>query len=262
MNRRVALVSVTAHRGVSRHAPENTLAAIQMAIEICADFAEIDIHLTSDGIPVLVHDEDFQRLAADPRRPGEMTLEQVRKLDVGARFNPSFAGERVPTLEEVIDLARGKLKLNIELKPTKSDREQLAAAVAELIHAKQFEADCFVTSLDRKSVQEVRRRNPKLRTGAIVSAAVGDIARLDVDVLSVRTGLITETMLDRAHAAGRQVHAWTVDDPTEMARLIDRCVDGIITNDPAAAIAIRLERESLPRWQILVLGLQSRLRSR
>jgi glycerophosphoryl diester phosphodiesterase len=255
-------VWITAHRGASREAPENSLSAIRRAIELGADYAEIDVHVTRDGVPVLVHDEDFQRLAGDARRPGEMTLEELRRIDIGTRFGAAFAGERVATLGEAIDASRGKIKLNIELKPTKIDRDALARAVAVLIHDRQFERDCFVTSLDREAVEIARGSNPDLRTGAIVSAAVGDITRLKVDVLSVRTALVTDLLLDRAHAARREVHAWTIDDPALMGRLIDRGVDGIITNEPSAAMQIRSEREGLPVWQRLVLSLQSRLSRR
>jgi glycerophosphoryl diester phosphodiesterase len=251
--------SITAHRGASREAPENSLSAIRRAIELGADFAEIDVHMTADGVPIVVHDEDFQRLAGDPRRPGGMTLEQVRRLDIGSKFDRKFAGERVPTLEEAIDAARGRIKLNIELKPTAADRAQLARAVAKLIRDKQFEKDCFVTSLDREAVAIAYRENGRLRTGAIVSAAIGDVTRLEVDVLSVRTGLISDLLIDRAHTAGREVHAWTVDDPGEMGRLFDRGVDGIITNDPATARALRSGRDELPVWKRLALSLQSRL---
>ena len=255
-------VSITAHRGASREAPENSLSALRRAIELKADYAEIDVHITADGVPIVVHDEDFQRLAGDARRPGEMTLEQVRGIDIGSRFDHAFAGERVATLGEAIDTVRDKIKLNIELKPTKTDRDQLARAVAKLIRDKQFENDCFVTSLDRQAVEIAHRQNSRLRTGAIVSAAVGDVTRLDVQVLSIRTGLITDVLLERARGAGREVHAWTIDDPAVMGRLIDRGVDGIITNDPAAAVAVRSEREALPIWQRLVLRLQSRLSQR
>jgi glycerophosphoryl diester phosphodiesterase len=226
------------------------------------DYAEIDVHLTADAVPILVHDEDFQRLAGDPRKPGELTLKQIRLLDVGSRFDRAFAGEPVTTLAEAIEAVRGRIKLNIELKPTKSDRQRLARAVAEMIRARAFEADCFVTSLDRQAVEAAHRQNPRLRTGAIISAAVGDIARLDVAVLSVRTGLVTDALLDEAHAGGREVHVWTVDDPAAMARLIDRGVDGIITNEPALALSVRSEREELPAWQRLVLNLESRLAGR
>jgi glycerophosphoryl diester phosphodiesterase len=260
--RSVRPVSITAHRGASREAPENTLAALQKAIDHGVDYAEIDVHLTADAVPVLVHDEDFQRLAGDPRRPADLTLEQIRQLDVGSPFGPAFAGERVPTLAQAIELVRGKIRLNIELKPTNADRVELARAVAGLIRAHDFEGGCFVTSLDRRAVEEAKRQNPGLRTGAIVSAAVGDVTRLEVDVLSIRAGLISDALLDRAHGAGREVHAWTIDDPAAMARLIDQGVDGIITNEPAAALAVRVERQSLPDWQRLVLSLQSRLAGR
>ena len=132
---------------------ENSLSALRRAIELKADYAEIDVHITADGVPIVVHDEDFQRLAGDARRPGEMTLEQVRGIDIGSRFDHAFAGERVATLGEAIDTVRDKIKLNIELKPTKTDRDQLARAVAKLIRDKQFENDCFVTSLDRQAVE-------------------------------------------------------------------------------------------------------------
>ena len=157
---------------------------------------------------------------------------------------------------------RGKIKLNIELKPTRTDRDLLARAVAKLIGDERFENECFVTSLDRQAVEAAYRQNPKLHTGAIVSAAVGDVTRLDVDVLSIRTGLFTDALLEKAHAAGREVHAWTVDDLAVMGRLIDRGVDGIITNDPAAVLGVRSEREQLPVWQRLALSLQSRLAGR
>jgi glycerophosphoryl diester phosphodiesterase len=260
--RTIRPVSITAHRGASREAPENTLAALRKAIDRAVDYAEIDIHLTADGVSILLHDEDFQRLAGDPRRPGDLKLEQIRRLDVGSRFDRAFAGERIATLEEAIDLVQGRIKLNIELKPATADREPLARAVADLIRARQFEADCFVTSLDRQAVEDAHRCNPQLRTGAIISAAVGDIARLDVAVLSVRTGLVTEALLDDAHASRREVHAWTIDDPAVMARLIDRGVDGIITNEPGVARRVRSERQSLPTWQRLVLSLQSKLTGR
>src|SRR5262249_58570925 len=112
------VASVTAHRGSSRDAPENTLAAIRKAIEQGADYAEIDIHLTADGVPVLLHDEDLQRLAGVARRPDELTLAELQRIDVGSRFSHAFAGEAGPTPAEVIDSTRGRSRPNIQLKPT------------------------------------------------------------------------------------------------------------------------------------------------
>ncbi|MFO0957114.1 MAG: glycerophosphodiester phosphodiesterase family protein [Isosphaeraceae bacterium] len=256
---RIRPVSITAHRGASKLAPENTLSAIRIAIEQGADYAEIDVHLTSDGVPILLHDEDFARLAGDTRKPGDLTLEEIQELDVGTPFDPKFAGERIATLAEVIELCRGKIRLNIELKPPKGGRDELAWAVAREIRDERFESSCFVTSLDRGAVEEAKSANSLLRTGAIISASVGDVTKLGVDVLSVRTGLVSERLLEKAHAAGVEVHAWTIDDPKEIARMIDVGVDGIITNEPELAVKIRDEREALPVWERILLGLRSRL---
>lgn len=252
-------VSVTAHRGASKLAPENSLSAIQKAIDARADYAEIDVHLTRDGVPILLHDEDFARLAGDPRKPGDLTLDEVRQIDVGRSFRPEFTGERVATLDEVIDLCRGKIRLNIELKPPKGERDMLARAVAQLIYRKQFESSCFVTSLDRLAVLEAKRANSQIQTGAIVSASVGDVTRMGVNVLSVRSGLISDRLLEKAHAAGIEVHAWTIDDPKTIGRMIDQGVDGIITNEPALAREIRDERDALPAWERIVLSIRTRL---
>ena len=127
--------------------PENTLSAFEAAIEVGADFAELDVQETSDGVVVVLHDRDLMRMAGDPRRISDITFAEARKLDLGRRFSPEFAGERIPTLAEVIALARGKIKLQIELKYYGKDRG-LAAKVAELIRREDFEDQCEVTSLD------------------------------------------------------------------------------------------------------------------
>src|SRR5262249_39012972 len=110
------VVRVTAHRGHARAAPENTLSAIRKAIESGADYAEVGVQQTADGVVVLLHDRDLKRVAGVSRRLDEMSYDEVRKLDVGSWFDPAFAGERVPTLVEVIHLTRGRIRLNIELK--------------------------------------------------------------------------------------------------------------------------------------------------
>ena len=102
-------LEVTAHRGHARAAPENTLSAVRKAIESGADYAEIDVLQTSDGVVILMHDRDLKRVSGDTRRVSDLTFEQMRKLDVGSWFGPAFKGERVPTLQEVFDLARGKI---------------------------------------------------------------------------------------------------------------------------------------------------------
>ncbi|SIO40240.1 glycerophosphoryl diester phosphodiesterase [Singulisphaera sp. GP187] len=237
-------VEITAHRGDARRHPENTLSAIQGAIEAGADYAEIDVHETADGAIVLLHDDDLMRMAGDPRTVWDLTLDEIRQVDVGRRFSPAHVGERVPTLEEAINLARGKIKLNIELKFRGRNR-QLAGAVARLIRHEQFESECVVASLTYDGLIEAKRHNPQLRTAAVITYAIGDMNRLNTDVLSVNRNFLTTRLIRRAHALGKEVYVWTVNDPRQMVELIERGVTNIITNEPQLLVSIRRERENL-----------------
>jgi glycerophosphoryl diester phosphodiesterase len=247
------LVQVTAHRGHARAAPENTLSAVRKAIDSGADYAEIDVQQTADGVIVLLHDRDLKRVAGVSRRLDRLSYDEVRRLDVGSWFAPAFAGERVPTLVEVLELARGRIKLNIELKLFDRDR-RLAGAVARLVEERGLEADCLITSFDHEALRMVKRHSPRLRTGLIVAHALGDVSRLEVDALSVRADWLSDDLLRAAHRAGREVHVWTVNDPRQMTRLMKRGVDNIITSDPDLAIRLRDEWASLAGPERLVLA--------
>ncbi|MGP0064012.1 MAG: glycerophosphodiester phosphodiesterase [Isosphaeraceae bacterium] len=255
-------IVVVAHRGCERLAPENTLSAFRKAIEIGADFAELDVQETADGVIVVYHDRDLMRLAGDPRRITDLTFAEARKIDLGRRFSPEFAGERMPTLEEVIALARGKIKLQIELKYYAKDRG-LAAKVAELIRREDFEAQCEVTSLDYDGLMAAKRHNPLLTVVALVTYAVGDPGRLDVQGLSVNTKVLSDRLIRAMRRHDKLLYAWTVDDAGTMVRLIERGVGGLVTNAPEEAIRIRRERAmlSVPERRILaaryLLGLDS-----
>jgi glycerophosphoryl diester phosphodiesterase len=239
-------IEITGHRGYETVAPENTLAAFRAAIDVGVDWIELDVQLSSDGAIVVLHDRDFLRVAGDPRRPGQMTLAEIQQLDASQpkRFGSKFAGERIATLMEVIDLARGRVNVNIELKIYGGDR-RIAAAVADVVRTEEFENQCLVASLDVPAVREARRINPKLTTAAIVTVAVGDLAQLDVDVLSVNKRLIDERFLREARDHGKGVLVWTVNDPREMETLIELGAGRIITNHPTALVHLRNERADL-----------------
>jgi glycerophosphoryl diester phosphodiesterase len=248
-----SLVRVTAHRGHAGAAPENTLSAMRKAIESGADYAEMDVQLTADDKVVLLHDRDLKRVAGVSRRLDELTYDEVRKLDVGSWFDPAFAGERVPTLADVIELCRGKIRLNIELKFFGADL-RLAQVVAELLREQNFESHCLVTSLSYEGLRELKRHNSQVRTGLTVAHALGDISRVDVDALSVRAEFLGLGLLRSAHRRGMEVHVWTVNDASQMTRQMMRGVDNIITSDPDLAIQVRNEWESLTRTERLVLA--------
>jgi len=246
-------VQVTAHRGHARAAPENTLSAIRKAIESGADYAEVDVHQTKDGVVVLLHDRDLKRVAGDSRRLDEVLFHQVRELDVGSWFDPAFAGERVPTLKEAINLCRGRIKMNIELKFFGPDR-RLAGEVARLVRELDFESECLVTSFEYDALLEAKRHNPGLRTGLIVALALGDVSRVEVDAFSVRADFLSDELLREAHHRRSEVHVWTVNDAGQMTRQIKRGVNNIITSDPDLAIRVRDEWASLSGPERLVLA--------
>ena len=244
-NRLAALghAEITAHRGYSRVAPENTLSAIRRAIEAGADWAEIDAQETKDGVVVILHDRDLMRLGGDPRRLSELTFAELRTIDVGRKFDAAFTGEHVPTLEEAIALARGKIRLNIELKYYGPD-PRLARDVARVIHEQRFEPECLVASLAYPSLLEAKKADPELRTAAIVAAAVGDVTRLDADLLSVNANLLSFRFLRNARRHGKPLHAWTVDNERTAIILMGRGVANIITNDPERMVRVRRNWEA------------------
>lgn len=238
LSRNRPTIGVTAHRGHARRAPENTLIAIQKAIDSGADYVEVDVHQTADGVVALLHDRDLKRVAGVSRRLDELTYDEVQAFDVGSWFDPAFAAERVPTLQQAINLCRGRIKMNIELKVFDSNHE-LARRVARVIQEQDFESECLVTSLNYQALLEVKQQNPRQRTGIIIAQALGDVSRLRVEILSVRANHLSDDMLHAAHRNQMEVHAWTVNDANQMTRLIKRGVDNIITSDPDLAIRVR-----------------------
>lgn len=226
-------MQIFAHRGSSAKAPENTLAALRCAIEDGADGAEVDAQVTRDNEVVLVHDPDFLRVAGDPRPVCGCSAEAVAALDAGFRFDPSFKGERIPTLREALDLARGRLRLNIELKPAPG-RLDLADRVAAILRECDAAGFCAVSSFDRAVLQRFRDVSPTVPSGRILA---GDAAVLDLSdsgFVSVEHSLVGGELLASAAARGLEVHAWTVNDPLRARTLAALGVACIMTDDPAA----------------------------
>ena len=214
------------------------MSAVREAIKSNADYAEVDVLLTADGVPVLLHDSDLKRVARDERKISDISIDEVQKLDVGSWFGSEFVGERVPTLEEVMKLSKGQIKLNIELKVYGPD-SLLIPEVARLIRDLEFESECIVTTFDYDSLLEAKQLNPRLKTGLIVAHALGDVSKLDVDLFSVRANWLSDHVLRHAQRRGKEVHVWTVNNPAEMLSFMKRGVDNIITDDPDLLISVR-----------------------
>ncbi|MGC9363684.1 MAG: glycerophosphodiester phosphodiesterase [Fidelibacterota bacterium] len=224
---------ITAHRGASGTAPENTMIAIQRAIELGAGFSEIDVQETADGEIILLHDKTLERTGGVVWNIWDTPYDSLKKIEVGSWFAPEYAGEPVPRLADVIDAVKGKIKLNIELKINGHEKE-LVEKVVDLIHEKKFQSECIVTSFDLQSVQKVRQLDKNLKVGLIFSKYPEnvDVFSLDVDLLSVKYTLVDEEFMRKARASGKDVHVWTVNDSEMMQKLLDLGVTSIITNYP------------------------------
>jgi glycerophosphoryl diester phosphodiesterase len=234
-------VEITAHRSGAHRAPENTVAAIRQAIADNADWAEIDVQLTADDRIVVMHDTDLARIGGGNRAVGDVTLAEIQALDVGTSFGPQFAGEKVPTFEDVLAAAGDKLRLNVELKPHgKADEMPLAERTVAAIRRAGAVKRCRICSQSFEAIQAARQLEPGIPIGFIAGAAVGDLAKLDVDFLMVKTDLAQRSLIDRASAHHIHVHAWTVNDANLVARLVDDGVANIITDD-VPLIRARLE---------------------
>jgi glycerophosphoryl diester phosphodiesterase len=225
-------VYITAHRGASGLAPENTLAAIKKAMELGAQYSEIDVQETADGKIILLHDDNLKRTAGVNKNIWEIKFDDLKFLDVGSWFDQEFKNEPVPTLESVIDLVKGRMKLNIELK-TNGFQVALAERVVKIITEKNFISDCILTSFNFSEVEKVQTIDSDIKYGYIFSKMPdSNIFDAPGKVLSVNRKLIDHQFLEKAHQAKKEVHVWTVNDTREMSRLIDMGVDNIITNYP------------------------------
>jgi glycerophosphoryl diester phosphodiesterase len=247
-------VEITAHRAGALRAPENTVAAIRQAIADKADWAEIDVQRTADDKLIVAHDTDLLRAGGGNRRIDQSTLAEIQALDVGSQFSSQFAGERIPTFEDVLAAAGDKLRLNVELKPHgAADDIPLATRTVAAIQKAGLVKSCRICSQSYQAIQAARQIEPRIQIGFIAGAAVGDLAKLDVDYLMVNVELAQRALIDRAAVNDVAIHAWTVNKADLVARLVDDGVANIITDD-APLIRARLDEvQSLSPTERLLL---------
>lgn len=221
-----------AHRGASGLAPENTLSALELAIQYGCDYAEIDIQLTRDECPVLLHDMSLNRTTNGSGKIWKHDWDNVAKLDAGSWFHAKFAKERIPTLKEVINQVRNRLKLNIEIKLS-SKQENLADRVLEILEEEEFTKDCMITSFDAKSVNRVLEINSSITTGLITHSGIPpDLENGLFDIFVCHATIVDRDLISHIHRVGKKIIVWTVNQETKMKRFIKMGVDGIITDRP------------------------------
>ena len=249
---------VIAHRGAALHAPENTMASVQRALEAGADMVEIDVQEDAEGEVVVFHDSDFMKTAGQPLKLRDATRENLDTLDIGSWFDPAFGDERVPTLEEVLIEARGRAGVNVELKYYGDDRA-LERQVVDVVERTSMSDAVVIMSLKYDGIEKIRSLRPDWTYGLLTTVSLGDATALDVDFLAVNASAASRLFIRSAHAAGKDVYVWTVNDPLLMSAMMSRNVDGIITDDPGLARRVLELRSELSPAERLLIGIGTEL---
>ena len=250
---------IIGHRGASANAPENTLAAFQMAVDDGADGVEFDVQLSKDGVPMVIHDDNLKRTGLREEKVADLTARQLNKINVGSWFNakfpkrakPEFAKEMVPTLAQVLELLKDFDGLiYIELKVEDTDYRELAAAVCDVIRDSPRLSQMIVKSFKLAAIPEVRHRLPEVQTAALFAPQILDYLRRRKYILalahefgahqiSLHHSLVTKKLTALASAANMPVTIWTADNPKWVAKCRKLGIRSLITNDPTKLLAKR-----------------------
>lgn len=235
MSVKLAKPWVIAHRGASGTAPENTMAAFRRAVELGASFIETDLHLTRDARLVAIHDATVDRTTNGHGLVKEHTLAELRKLDAGSWFDPKFAGEHIPTLEEIIAFAR-EADVVFYLEVKSEDNWGVEHSLVGALRQAQEVARAAILSFDLSALANVRRREPTLISGFLFDKPsenpVDDAARVGVRQIAPHHKLLNKELVDSAHRAYIQVVTWTVNEPEEIRAALATGVNGLMTDYP------------------------------
>jgi glycerophosphoryl diester phosphodiesterase len=232
---------VFGHRGAMGYAPENTFVSFERAVELGVDAIELDVHLTADGEVVVIHDPVLDRTTDGQGLVGQKTLAELKALDVGVRFAPELAGQRIPTLGEVLAWARGRCVLDVEIKGGPWPYFGIEARVVDLIRRYEMVDQTIVISFDHPTVARVKALAPEIATGTLWNCRPVDpvaVAKAaGADAILPQWAYCDAETVERAHAAGLSVHPWETSEPMIFKRLIELGVDSICTNYPDRVVS-------------------------
>jgi glycerophosphoryl diester phosphodiesterase len=243
----MSVPAVIAHRGASAYAPENTLAAFQLAAEMGAGYIETDLRYTREGRFVLLHDTRVNRTTGGRGRIAQMDFATVRRLDAGSWFSPGFAGERIPTLEEGLALAEEcglgiylELKAALDASLRLSLLGKLRRSVLERITLLSFRPS---------ALQVIRAAEPRLKTALLIrraGPAIETAVRSGTPTLAPHRRRVSARLVASAHRAGLGVVTWTVNGPRELRRMIGMGIEGIMTDQPDRLVELLRQSKETP----------------
>jgi glycerophosphoryl diester phosphodiesterase len=236
-----------AHRGASGHAPENTMAAFERAVQLGALFIETDLHLTRDARFVAIHDSTLDRTTNGHGAVNEFTLKELREFDAGLWFDRQFSGQRIPTLEEILDFS-SKHDVVFYLEIKYDSAWGMHHALAAALNTSGNSARSVVISFDPSTLLSLRRLDASLMLGLLAENAKPDLPQIALDSgarqICPRFDLLTPQLVAESHRRDLQVVTWTVNDREKMRAAIGLGVDGIMTDVPDRLQAV-LEDTSL-----------------
>jgi glycerophosphoryl diester phosphodiesterase len=229
---------VIGHRGACAHAPENTLASFELAIQHKADAIEFDVKLSSDNQVVVIHDPSVDRTTNGTGKVADMPLAALRELDAGSKFADKFAGEKMPTLKDVFDRFGNQTLMNVELTNYSTPFDGLVKKVIELVRYHKLENRVILSSFLSNNLKIARRLLPEVPCGLLAySSWMGYFPRnfgwkKGFQALHPFLTDVDQTLVDNVHAAGKRIHVWTVNGEDNLKRMLGLKVDGIFTDDP------------------------------
>ena len=237
-------VLVTAHRGASGYAPENTISAVKKALEIGVDRIEIDVQQTADGVVVCLHDKTLDRTTSSKGKVGKKTFDELSSISANGNFEGQFQEERIPTLEQVFELLDGRTQFVIEIKAGNRTYPGIEDNVVKLIKKYGAEKWALVHSFNDRVLKYIHQKYPEIRLQKLFVSYSGGLmldfklhavklSKYDfVEGFGISKSTARQKLIDEIHALGKVVHVWTVNTEDDIQEMLSLGVDGIISNYP------------------------------
>lgn len=233
---------IIGHRGACALAPENTIASFQLAVQHQADFVELDAKLSLDGVVVVIHDQTVDRTTNGKGRVNQIAFDDLRKLDAGSKFDKKFAGEKIPTLDEVFKAVGKDVLVNVELTNYESKADDLVRKVIEVVKTNQMEERVLFSSFLPGNLIKAHNLLPEAPVGILCLEGPAGIFTRSFLMKAISPEFVHPYLQDvtwktvkKEHRRGRKVNVWTVNADKDILRMFEAGVDGIFTDDPLKA---------------------------
>ena len=233
---------VFAHRGACAHAPENTISSFELAVEHLADAVELDAKLSMDGQVMVIHDQTVDRTTDGHGSVNEMTCAELKNLDAGSKFNSKYAGEKIPTLDEVFEHVGQKLFVNVELTNYGSRNDDLVEKVVQVVKRQNMQGRVLFSSFLPKNLKIAQQLLPDTPVAILCLPGIGGVITrssllrtTSPEIIHPYLTDVNQGFVNREHKNGRRVHVWTVNLEADLKRMLSLGVDGIFTDDPQKA---------------------------